>query len=154
MNIEIIKVTTINEAKKANEFLTRLIHDEKQYDDNINENCIVKSFYEDRFDEENNCLLIAKKGNDIVGYLYGHIINNGDTYLIKISKLDAMFVDESNRNYKIGKRLIEAFKKWSIDKGCQSIELIVFQSNISAYNLYKQFGFKDIKSIMSLDLDE
>ena len=154
MSIKITKAMNIDEALKANEFLTRLILDEKQYDNNINENCIIKSFYEDKFADKNNCLLIAKKEDIIVGYLYGYVVNNGDTYLTKMSKIDAMFVEESNRNLKIATLLIETFKNWSIDKCCQYIEVTVFKSNIAAYNLYKQFEFKDTKSIMSLDLGE
>lgn len=33
---------------------------QKKYDENINQNCIVKSFYEKIYDDENVCLLVAK----------------------------------------------------------------------------------------------
>ena len=38
-------------ALVANELLTKLIKDEKKYDDNINEYCVVKSLYEKFYNE-------------------------------------------------------------------------------------------------------
>lgn len=43
MNV-LIKKATINDVDIANQYLTKLIRDEKQYDKNINENCVVNSF--------------------------------------------------------------------------------------------------------------
>ena len=45
------------DVKIANSFLTKLIHDEKKYDSNINENCIISSFYENFVENEQNCIL-------------------------------------------------------------------------------------------------
>lgn len=52
MDIKIIVATNEN-VSKANEFLTRLIRDEKQYDNNINENCVVNSLYEKLLENPN-----------------------------------------------------------------------------------------------------
>lgn len=153
MNIKIVKATS-NDVLKTNEFLTKLIQDEKKYDSNINEKFVMKSYYEPAVKNPNKCLLIAKNNNEIVGYLYGSLINDGDTVLNKVSKLDALFVDESSRRLKVATKLINEFKNWSLDKECIYIEVGVFNSNVSAYNLYKNNGFKDIKTIMSLDLKD
>ena len=80
MNIDIIKAD-YKSALAVNGLLTKLIVDEKKYDENINENCIVKSLYENFFDNEDVCLLIAKKSKKLVGYIYGYIQNNGDSKL-------------------------------------------------------------------------
>lgn len=153
MNIEIIKATS-NDVSKANEFLTRLIRDEKQYDSNINEKFVMNYYYEPVVRNSSKCLLIAKNDNEVTGYLYGYLIDNGDTVLNKVSRLDALFVDEASRGLKIASRLIEKFKQWSIDKGCRYIEVSVCNSNILACELYDKHGFKDVKKIMSLDLEE
>ncbi len=73
MDIKIIVATNEN-VSKANEFLTRLIRDEKQYDNNINKNCVVNSLYEKLLENPNNCILFAKVNNQIIGYLYGFLI--------------------------------------------------------------------------------
>jgi ribosomal protein S18 acetylase RimI-like enzyme len=153
MIIEIAKAT-YDDALKANEFLTKLIQDEKKYDSNINEKFVINSYYEPAVRNPRKCLLIAKNDNEIIGYLYGYLMDDGDTVLNKVSKLDALFVNEASRRLKMATRLINEFKIWSLDKGCRYIEVGVFNSNVSAYNLYKNNGFKDIKTVMSLDLKD
>ena len=78
MNIEILKATTKEMALEANKFLTKLIRDEKKYDNNINENCIINSYYENVYMKNDKCLLLAKINKKYVGYLYGFIINTGN----------------------------------------------------------------------------
>ena len=59
MNFEIVKATRDN-VKIANEFLTELIKDEKKYDKNINEKCVVNSFYENIYNLDNQFLYFEK----------------------------------------------------------------------------------------------
>lgn len=151
MNIKIVYATK-EDVSKANEFLTRLIQDEKKYNSNINEKCVVKSFYEKNLNNQNCCILFAKNDEEIVGYLYG-FFRDDSANINKISKLDAMFVDENYRGQKIADKLIEEFKRWSMRKDCKHIELNVCNSNIVAFNLYKKHGFKEVKTIMSVDLE-
>lgn len=153
MNIEIVKATH-KDALKANDFLTRLIKDEKQYDANVNEEFVTTSYYEIVIKDPNNCLLVAKKEKEIIGYLYGYVMDNGTTVLKKVSRLDALFVDEANRGLKVATKLFDAFKKWSLDKECQYMEVGVFNTNVLAYNFYKNKGFKNIKTVLSLDLKD
>lgn len=148
----IIRRANLDDVKNCNNFLTLLIRDEKNYDKNINENCKVNIFYENFISNENNCILIAQVEDDIVGYLYGFIKNNGDTYIDLVAQLDAMFIDESFRKYGIGTSLINEFKKWSIEHKVKQIELQVCNENDKAISLYKKNGFKNIKSIMSIEL--
>lgn len=148
----IINTATVNDVKKANDFLTRLIQDEKQYDRNINENLVIESLYENLITNDNNCVLLAKVNEEIVGYLFGFIEDSNTAYLERKAKLEAMFVDENFRGNKIGKLLIEEFKTWVQKKECKYIELSVCKENTSAINLYKKEGFKDLKTIMITEL--
>ena len=109
MEYKIIRCS-YEDAKKVNGLLTKLIKDEKNYDENINEECIVTSLYENFYDSEDICLLIAKEDENILGYIYGYIQNNGDAKLEKVSVLDALYVEENARRNKIGDSLIEEFK--------------------------------------------
>lgn len=154
MNIK-IRTAVITDAKVINNFLTRLIHDEKQYDENINEKCIVYSFYENLIENKNNCILIAENNdNMIIGYLYGYVASNGDAYLEKTSQLEAIFVDEKFRGNNIGKKLVNKFILWSKNNNVKYIELKVCNENLGAINLYKKNGFNNIKSIMRLEIGE
>lgn len=148
MDIEILKVNNKEMALIANKFLTKLIHDEKKYDNNINEKYIVNSMYDISFDNDNLCILLAKYKNKYVGYLFGYLMNIGDAYIEKQSKLDAMFVDDEYRENRIGSLLIDEFKKWSLRKGAKYVELTVCKDNVAAKNLYKNNGFRQTKMIM------
>ncbi len=154
MDITIRKANN-DDAKKANEFLTKLIQDEKKYDKNINENCIVNNLYENFIGSENNCILIAEDNKkNTVGYLYGYLIDNGDVYIKKSTMLEAMFVDKNYRGEKIGYKLIEEFKKWSKYIKASYIELKVCNDNNSAISLYQKQGFKSVKTTMVLEIGD
>lgn len=142
------------DVKKVNNLLTKLIKDEKKYDENINEGCVVTSLYENFYDNDDVCLLVAKNDENILGYIYGYIQNNGDAKLEKVSVLDALYVEENVRCNKIGDSLIEEFKKWSYDIGAKYIELKVCNANSNAINLYAKKGFKETKIMMTLKLEE
>lgn len=79
----------------CNKLLTKLIKDEKQYDDNIDENYEVTSYYE-KIINDNNILLVAKHSNKIVGYLYGYI-KDDKVSINPTSVLDALYVEEEYR---------------------------------------------------------
>lgn len=147
-----IRYANLDDTKIVNNFLTRLIQDEKQYDCNINENCVVLSLYENLIVNENNCILVAEVENYLVGYLYGYMQDITDAYLFPIAKLEAMFVDETNRNNGIGNALIKEFKTWAAGKNAKYIELKVCNNNKSAINLYNKNGFKNVKHIMQLEI--
>ena len=147
-----IRQATESDCKKANEFLTKLIRDEKKYDENINEKCVVYSLYENLVKNSQNCILVAEVENKIIGYLFGYIKDNGDAYINKVARLEAMFIEEDYRQRGIGNDLIAAFKKWAIKQKVSYIELSVCNNNNQAISIYKKNGFKDTKTIMELDL--
>lgn len=154
MNVEILKVNSKEMALEANKYLTKLIHDEKKYDKNINEKCVVNSLYDNFYMNENVCILLAKEEKQYVGYLFGTVMDAGDAYINTQAKLDAMFVDEKYRGNKIGKKLIDDFKKWTNKKSVKYIELTVCNDNFFAINLYKNSGFKDVKIVMQCTVKE
>lgn len=89
-----------------------MILDEKKYDENINEKCTVRSFYENFYDNKDICLYVAKYENEIIGYIYGYIQNNGDTVKNTVCTLDALYVLEEYRNKGVATELVNSFIKW------------------------------------------
>lgn len=146
----VIEKASLSDAKKVNDLLTKLIIDEKKYDENINQNCIVKSFYEKIYDDQNACLFVAKtkEKKEIIGYLYGYIRNDGDSTIYKTSVLDALYVEKNYRKIGCGKKLIETFKKLSLNSNARYIELKVCIQNKEAIDLYLKEGFSNQKIIM------
>ena len=150
----IIRRATLNDSSILNSFLTKLIQDEKKYDKNINEDCVVTCLYENLIPYDDNCILVAEYKNKLVGYVYGYIENNGDAYIKLVARLEAMFVEVKYRNNGIGTMLIDSFKAWVKSKKANYIELKVCNGNESAIALYKKNKFNDVKSIMLLDLGD
>lgn len=144
----VVRKAELKDTKDANNLLTLLIRDEKQYDPSINENCVISRFYEDMISNDSNILLVAEIDNKIIGYLYGYIVDNGNTYLDKVSKLDALYITKEYRKNKIATKLINEFKSWSLNHGVKYIELQVLNDNTSAVNLYKKEGFRSFKSTL------
>lgn len=148
---EIVKVCTKEDANNLNKLLTDLINDEKKYDDNINENFIVSSFYENIYTDKNKCLLAVKNNNNIIGYLYGYVCeNNVDKE--KIAIIDALYIESLYRNKGLGKALINNFKVWAYENNAKIIELKVCNNNTGAIKLYKNEGFTEFKTIMRVKI--
>ena len=149
-----IRKATNSDVKKINFFLTELIHDEKKYDKNINEGCIVQHYYEQVIDRDNACVLVAMDGEEIVGYLYGYILDSGDAYIDSIAELDAMYVNENSRRQGIGQMLISAFEDWAKKEKVKYIQLKVCDENAKAVSLYNKNHYNSIKTIMIKEIGE
>ena len=151
MNIKI--VTNEEEAKKADELLTKLIHFESDFNKNINPNYIVHNHFKCNIND-NTCLAIAIQNNEIVGFIFGFIIES-NAYLNKIGKIEALFVENQYRGQHIGTELIIYFKKWAKIKGVDIFEIEVLSSNKNAVDIYKKNGFKinkntDLQKLLTL----
>lgn len=147
----------VEEAKLADAsmldiFLTKLIVDEKKYDANINEGCVVKDLYKHFIENDNNCILVVKKNKQIVGYLYGYLKEKSDAYLKGQAVIEAMYIDFDYRGHKLGTDLIKHFIVWAKDKNASFVELKVCNENKVAMGLYEKVGFKSVKSTMILEI--
>lgn len=135
----IVQVKDDNLAEKCDELLTKLIEDERKYNNKINEFFIVVDYFKNVIKDDNNILLCYKIDENVVGYIFFKYINNidGVGYLI-----DGLFVEEAYRNKGIAKSLIsEGLKRIdSIKK--DFIEIKVMANNKIAMKLYESFGFE------------
>ena len=84
----IIRVENVDDCKTCDNFLTLLIHDEKQYDETIDENFVVKDYFVNVIKNKDNILLLYKEGNNSIGYVFAKRVDDG--YL-----LDGLYVDKS-----------------------------------------------------------
>ncbi len=148
----IIRKANYDDVKILNQFLTLLIQDERQYDTGIDENFVVTNMYENYIEDSNKLLIVAEENNQIVGYLYGIIKPNDDTYKYIIAKLDALYIDNNYRNKGIATSLIEYFKKWAISKNAHKIEVNVWSNNKKAKRLYEKNNFKTVSETLTIDL--
>lgn len=151
--INIEKLKTIEEAKKCNELLTKLVYSEKQYNININEQYIVNNWFENIYNKKNNVIFIAKDKEKIIGYIYCKIssIENGPT--IKLEALiDGIYVEEEYRRRGIATDLITKVKEWAKENNVKYIYLNVLEQNKNAIDIYYKENFKDFEKKLRLEL--
>lgn len=149
MEIFIEKASDKDDIEEVDKMLTDLIQDERKYDKNINKDFVVKNFYSQFVNKEDSCIAIAKNQNqEIVGYCFAFVENNGNVYNEKIVQLDALFVKSEYRNNGIAQKLIDFVTNWSKNKGAKYIELKVCSENENAIKLYDKLEFKESKKIL------
>ena len=148
-----IRKANLDDSKKLDSLLTELIHDEKQYDDNINQNFVVNNYHEHKLILDDNVAFVAVDGDKIVGYIYGFISCYPNVVLEKIAKLDALYIEQDYRNKGIGKQLVSEFKKWSLEVGAKYVELSVLKDNEYGKKLYRDCGFELQKEYLICKLE-
>ena len=68
-----LRDATPADAARLDELLTKLIHDEAQYDSNLNGSYVVTDNYLDRIGLEGHKLLLIEDEGEIVAFLYGFL---------------------------------------------------------------------------------
>ena len=143
---------SISDAYDLDYLLTLLINDEKQYDKFINQDYKVKDFYINKIPHQNNFIFVAEKNNEIVGYIYGYVLESDNVYVCDGAKLDALFVKVDYRKLGIADRLIQEFINWVKDNDLKYVEVNVMLNNTKALNLYKKYNFKELKANLTLEI--
>ena len=147
------EVETKQEALICNDFLNKLIKDEKKYDDNINDNISINNFYDNLYLNDNNKLFIAVDNDKSIGYIYLKITEpEKEAQLYKEVFIDAVYVEEEYRNKGIATSLINKAKEYSKEISAKNISINVLINNEKAYNLYKKLEFNDFSVRLKQDL--
>lgn len=152
MIIETVK--TKAEAIECDKLLTKLIISESKYDSNLKKDYIVKNYFENKYSNKDNILIVAKTDEKtIIGYAYCKITTSEDGPTINhIALLDGLYVDEKYRNQGVATQLIQKAKEWSKDIGAKIFEINVATSNTNAFELYSKLGFGEVEKKMRVEL--
>ena len=87
-----LRNATTADAARLDTLLTRLIHDEVQYDSNLNGSYVVTDNYRDRIGLEGHKLLLIEDGGEIVAFLYGFLYEIPGMLAKPIAILDALYI--------------------------------------------------------------
>ena len=138
----VIRVLDEVRANICDNLLTKLIQDERQYDDSIDENFVVKDYFKNVINNKDNILLCYEEDEIIKGYIYLKLVNNDNKkgYLI-----DGLYVDNEYRNNGIATKLIENALNVIKKANISVVDINVMANNIVAINLYKRFGFNEFR---------
>ena len=138
----VIRVLDEVRANICDNLLTKLIQDERQYDDSIDENFVVKDYFKNVINNKDNILLCYEEDEIIKGYIYLKLVNkdNKKGYLI-----DGLYVDNEYRNNGIATKLIENALNVIKKANISVVDINVMANNSVAINLYKRFGFNEFR---------
>lgn len=133
------EVNSVEDANTCDELLTKLILDERKYNDAIEENIVIKNHFNQMLDDKNAILLAYYLNDLIVGYILIRKINK-DTCL-----LDGLYVLEEYRNNGIATNLlneaIDRCKKLNV----KYVDINVMEKNEIAKNIYRKMNFNNFE---------
>ena len=135
MNNKIMQVTNVVDADRCDELLTKLIHDERQYNDTIDDNYIVTNHFNQMLDDENIIILAYYINEIIVGYILIRRTSNNTCLL------DGLYVEKEYRNKGIGNSLLKDAISRIKNMNVKYVDINVMYNNIIAKHIYEKLGF-------------
>ena len=135
MNNRIKQVTNVVDADRCDELLTKLIHDERQYNDTIEDNYIVTNHFNKMLDDENIIILAYYINKTIVGYILIRKMANNTCLL------DGLYVEKEYRNKGIGNSLLKEAISRIKNMNVKYVDINVMYNNIIAKHIYEKLGF-------------
>ena len=135
MKSEIKQVTNIADANRCDELLTKLIQDERQYNDTIDENYVVTNHFNTMLNDENIIILAKYINNIIVGYI---LIRKMDD---NTCLLDGLYVEKEYRNKGIAKSLLTEAILRIQNMNVRYIDIKVMYNNIIDKHIYEKLDF-------------
>lgn len=135
MNNKIKQVTNVVDADRCDELLTKLIHDERQYNDTIEDNYIITNHFNKMLDDENIIILAYYINKTIVGYILIRRTSNNTCLL------DGLYVEKEYRNKGIGNSLLKEAISRIKNMNVKYVDINVMYNNIIAKHIYEKLGF-------------
>ena len=146
------QVETLEDANECDKLLNKLILDEKQYDNTIDEKFKVNNYFANIFRDEENLLLVKIIENKVVAYIFAKKLNNnvskGIGYLI-----DGLYVESEYRKQGIATDLINEITKICAMNNGEYIDINVMYKNDLAKKLYKSLKFQELRITLRKELN-
>ena len=145
------KIKTKELADKCDELLTKLILDERQYDDSIDPDFKVSNYFNNFVNDEDKLLLGYLVDNTLVGYIYAYetVSNN-----IKGLFIDGLYVETDYRNRGIAKELINEVVLEAENREAKFIDIKVMSKNDVAKHLYNSLDFNEFKVMLRKEIGD
>lgn len=151
--MEIRKINNDIDASECDKLLSKLVCEEKEFNENINESFVVNNYFKNLYCKEYNAIFVAIIDEKIVGYIYIKITTSEQgPELEHEAMIDGLYVEKEYRNNEVATKLVKIAREWAISKDVKYISLNVLNSNEAAKNLYYKEGFKEFASILKQKL--
>ena len=129
------EVKSIEDANICDDLLTKLVLDERQYNNLIDNNFVVEDYFNKILNDDSIMLLAYYFGQKIVGYI---LIRKIDSNLCL---LDGLYVLEEYRNQGIANGLLNEAINECKKMGVKYVDIKVMAKNDVAMRIYKKHDF-------------
>ena len=112
-----------------------------------------EEYFRTRIESPDGLALIAKEGQEAIGYLLGGMVAPEDYRTItSVAELENMYVRESSRGKGIGGKLMQKFEDWCKERKVQRIRIVASAGNSEAIRFYKAHGSKEVNLTLEKEL--
>ncbi len=134
------------------EFEQEIIKTEKPFDNSLKNETYYYNFSQ-LLSSPKTKVLVAEIENEVVGSGYAEI-RKADHFLKhnEFAYLGLMYVKPAHRGKGVNQAILQALKKWIIEKEITEIRLLVYDENSHAKNAYIKAGFKAHVLEMRMDI--
>jgi len=145
------RIKTKELADKCDELLTKLIQDEKKYDDSIDTDLKIINYFNNFVNDDNKVLLGYLIDDVLVGYTYAfEMVSNN----VKGMFIDGLYVESDYRNRGIAKELINEVILEAEKRDAKFIDIKVMSKNDIAKELYDSLDFNEFKIVMRKEFND
>jgi ribosomal protein S18 acetylase RimI-like enzyme len=110
---------------------------------------VRRSLYVSLFDKPDTVLLLARDGEELIGYALTHVLALDDTWIPdtwrtgrRIAELESLAIVEGRRGEGIGSALLEAVERELAAQGLDDVIVGVLPGNVDAIRVYERRGFR------------
>jgi ribosomal protein S18 acetylase RimI-like enzyme len=97
-------------------------------------------------------ILLARKGQEAVGYLNGTIRRNAALFQETFGYIDDAYVRPDLRRLGIGARMLLQFEAWCREQGVLEVRLSVASGNDLGFSFWQKSGFKPMSHTLTKSL--
>ena len=101
---------------------------------------------------ENEIVLLAVTENQVVGYLAGSLNVEASYNTRSLAEIDNMFILEEYRQYGIGRKLIDEFKKYAKENNIEELKVTASAKNVNAILFYKKNGLEEFDVTLKMKI--
>jgi len=108
-----------------------------------------RALYLALFDKPDTLLLLARDGDELIGYALTHVLAVQDTWVpdtwrtgARIAEIESLAVTEARRGEGVGGALMDAVEREFAIRGIDDVILGVLPGNVDAIRLYERRGFR------------
>src|SRR5215216_4407140 len=105
--------------------------------------------------DENVALLVAEAGENLIGFVHA-IVKDTPAFPVFVPRryvlVDGIVVKSGFQSHGIGRLLMGTMQEWATAKGAASIELNVYEFNVTAISFYERLGYQTVSRKMGKEL--